>query len=603
MKIKKQVLFAFFIFHLNTNFIVSTNTLRYLDSDVEIIQATDKIQKTLSETLAEIELNINDITVVAQNNFNSFCDQKCEGCAYHKCSNNININDNIKCDKSYGTPDFCLNCKGRRIDNKKTVSRHSYFSNTSDVDVETSICYANTFDSKLIEVANRNLNQKWVYVGYFTGFFTQTPLAVGCGNYDPRLRPWYIQASLGEKHYLLLIETSSSNLSSQEKEISKLLVKSLIKNMTYLDRLSVVTYNNQGFEIIFNIEVSTNNQPKILEDIEKSYTQDSVIGDHANLYLGLEKAYDLLISNKDNLTIKDILVVNISKGNHINTNIKKLVQTKQSSLENFLFTPINFKIGDFIIGSENYLKDVCAKSNFTSKTHNNFIGAYYEIKLMNDIDKSLLLMYKFLASITKNKNLFWSEPYIDLSGIGKIVTVSKAIYTEDNFLVGVIGIDIRINYLLAYGEIDKISQELKSRSKNSTENLVKNMTTCQIDGQRDIKCFNCKDNTFFNSFDPSEISANYKYTTGFKSCPVSRQLKFCTVEDKKGQITEFTPLVSVSEELTCCKCRSKEDLGIIIVGWVLFALVFLMLIFISIKSNNNNEHSSDNEKIKLKTKE
>ena len=65
--------------------------------------------------------------------------------------------------------------------------------------------------------------------------------------------------------------------------------------------------------------------------------------------------------------------------------------------------------------------------------------------------------YTFLSDGFSNYNKpIWSEPYEDTAGFGKIVSISKAIYSKDDHdiqkVIGVVGIDLLMDYLIKYAD-------------------------------------------------------------------------------------------------------------------------------------------------------
>lgn len=65
-----------------------------------------------------------------------------------------------------------------------------------------------------------------------------------CGEYDPRIRPWYVAASSGPKDVVILLDISSSMQNQGRLDLAKDAVESVLNTMNDHTFVNVVTFSN-----------------------------------------------------------------------------------------------------------------------------------------------------------------------------------------------------------------------------------------------------------------------------------------------------------------------------------------------------------------------
>mmetsp|Transcript_15698 Transcript_15698/g.16287 ORF Transcript_15698/g.16287 Transcript_15698/m.16287 type:complete len:231 (-) Transcript_15698:41-733(-) len=165
-----------------------------------------------------------------------------------------------------------------------------------------------------------------------------------------------------------------------------------------------------------------------------------------------------------------------------------------------------------------------------------------------------------LSSGSQNTSPIWTEPYLEISGIGNIITAAISIYdssTVPPFLVGVVGIDITINDLLEFGTIEQLGQTFKTRTQSGSSTM--NLSNCQIEQLRTRKC---------------GLSGNCSNTikTEYQQCSSPLTKVFC--EDEATMEVQ----TRLPDDYSCCRCMKDSTKAQILAIWILFGVFFILFI-------------------------
>lgn len=123
--------------------------------------------------------------------------------------------------------------------------------NPTDLDVIETVCYTNALDTSLKSAFNgigstSEVDRVHTYFGSWTGVMRIFPGASYdkvCGDYDPRIRPWYVTASSGPKDVVILLDISSSMRNNNFLDVAKDAVKSVLETMNEYTFVNVVKFN------------------------------------------------------------------------------------------------------------------------------------------------------------------------------------------------------------------------------------------------------------------------------------------------------------------------------------------------------------------------
>merc|ERR1712159_203462 len=93
------------------------------------------------------------------------------------------------------------------------------------------------------------------------------------------------------------------------------------------------------------------------------------------------------------------------------------------------------------------LKDIAGNSLTYNSSRTYPVGKFEKLTA-SDMRIKLGTFYAIPSIKEANTAVHWSLPYVDSMGAGLMVTGSKAVYSSDNILQGVVGYDITIRYLM-----------------------------------------------------------------------------------------------------------------------------------------------------------
>lgn len=163
-----------------------------------------------------------------------------------------------------------------RIPSELTPARNS---NPTDPQVIETVCYTQAMENWLQakraadrEYWNELGVEPWAwYFGSHTGVFRFWPGRQGatCGQYDPRVRPWYVAASSGPKNVIMVLDTSGS-MAGLRMQLLKEAAKRVVNTLTVADRVAIVPFatvaNNPITDAEGNMFMATQANKQILLD-------------------------------------------------------------------------------------------------------------------------------------------------------------------------------------------------------------------------------------------------------------------------------------------------------------------------------------------------
>ncbi len=295
-----------------------------------------------------------------------------------------------------------------------------------------------------------------MYFGSHDGSFRQYPGCEvdNCGNYDPRLRPWYIAASSGPKNIILIIDVSGSmgDQNNLKLNLTQQAANLVINTLNVGDRVAIVTFNDK-----VNVFGDSNGLMMTATSSNKTHLVNIVNGLTAfggdNYYDAFEKAFDAFdntIQAQLNVPCNSaILFFTDGRTNESPSSDQNVTNLVSSRLRNtmaaigkpiLLFTySVHLRGADVL-----YPKQLaCAATEFGVWTN-----------LLADgtrIDSATLTSYFQLFALGlgdgQNKNFVaWVEPYVYTAGSDGVMgtTASSAVYDYSHsppLFLGVVGID------------------------------------------------------------------------------------------------------------------------------------------------------------------
>lgn len=443
---------------------------------------------TLDEQIQDAESVVQDIANEMLGYYKNVCSDKCD-CSEHGCSN---LSPKLSCNEDFpdaGCPS--TKCKSSKRNMKKSIVHFSNkFEkiNKNDDKIVQATCYTNHYNDKFRENYKNNKSIMGQYFGTSDGLFRYYPALPNCGPYDHRVRPWYAQATSDPKNIIILYENSSYMTTGGRASLARQLVSRILDTVSNTDHIAFISFNERTLALEpYFVTGSSAAKSRILNHV------DGLVGfDGANFMKGVEDVYEYIRKSNVNgsLLNADILFATISSGiinkgdNNNNSIINKI--TNLNSVNSNGFT-VNARAFPFLVGTNN--SSVTMLRSFAC----NNLGLFKHVVDASNVNDAVLNgISKYLNLNMKTPNLIWTEPYLDNSGLGQVITAAKSVYDSSVTpakLVGVAAIDIILGEMLALTDIDSLVNTLMNRSRR---NFFKNtLTNCELDQLRQTadKCY------------------------------------------------------------------------------------------------------------------
>lgn len=342
------------------------------------------------------------------------------------------------------------NCTPRRIDFGHAGIRSTLDSSVDDHRFEA--CWTEPLDdvfAKTLHDTNSS-TLTFQYIGTPIGTARIYPGASQkvCYDYDPRLRPWYIAATSGQKNVVIILDVSESMNDFGRLEAVKQAVTNIINSLILFDYVGVVVFSTDARSL----------QPHLLQGTRANL--DKLISGVNQLTASGGTNYEAAFTEAFEMVNRSLIRGEIARCNTAilfvtdgiptvgERDIDRLV-TKILTMGEDLDTlndgtPVFFT---FVLGTTVRLdipRRLACKSD----------GFYASVPDGDNLLKAMRSYADYFSILRKRPETavaVWVEPYIDAFGLGEITTVSQAVYEDDGngnlALTGVLGIDITVGDL------------------------------------------------------------------------------------------------------------------------------------------------------------
>ncbi|XP_065176817.1 voltage-dependent calcium channel subunit alpha-2/delta-1-like [Sycon ciliatum] len=365
-----------------------------------------------------------------------------------------------------------------QVQYNSTFRRHVSFQQSSvkipeDVDRVSSELYdvvdwSSKIDSALKAMETRR-NARWAYFGSETGMYRIYPALEWQNNfagfsvdYDPRLRPWYIAATSGPKIVGIFLDCSMSMEEKQRWEMAKKAVSSILHSLSRDDQVSVVCARGDnvspgGRRFQYNpvvlgcqkdkmMRATASNRIKLLEDLDSQNPMGSGVSHRA--------ALDTLLSFFPAASTCQKVLIFVTDGKDMDPDVFKNVcydknrgsfgcgalKTDFASLYSAVNTAHTTK-SIHVVGIETGMEGSTLPGTLACKNE----GVYIRLNSTSNIRTRLMPYFSYLARLanTESDAIRPTAPYVDASGLGRIITLSRAVYDPHDArkLLGVVGVD------------------------------------------------------------------------------------------------------------------------------------------------------------------
>ena len=120
-----------------------------------------------------------------------------------------------------------------------------------------------------------------------------------CGNYDPRLRPWYIAASSGPKNIIMVLDVSGSmeDKNNLKLNLLKQAATRVVQTLTVGDRVAIIPFSSSATVIgDSNGHMMSANAENIASLVES--INGLAAGGNTNFQAAFQKAFDRYMNEK-----------------------------------------------------------------------------------------------------------------------------------------------------------------------------------------------------------------------------------------------------------------------------------------------------------------
>ena len=269
-----------------------------------------------------------------------------------------------------------------------------------------------------------------------------------CSPYDPRIRPWYVAATSGPKDVVIVIDSSGSMsaLSQGQSKMEQVIhaTKAVLQTLTFSDYVAVVEFSSSACtKLRFGcgerrmVQATATNIQALTQALERVDATGSTCFD-----CGFSMAFDILSQSRK-----------VERSSGCNAVIMFLTDGKDSDRANPPKVLKTIADGQKALGSRPatiFTYSMGAQSDSTSPKRiacdNN--GIWRKIHDHEDPLTAMSQYFTFLAAgLRDHEDVRWTEPYMDSSGLGRMVTAAQPVHDNTGALVGVVGTDLLMSDL------------------------------------------------------------------------------------------------------------------------------------------------------------
>lgn len=376
--------------------------------------------------------------------------------------------------------------------------------NPTNPSVIETICFTRTLDDWLVNKraqdqgfwAALNVEPPSMFFGSHTGAFRIFPArqSDSCGDYDPRVRPWFVAASSGPKNVVLVLDTSGSMANDDRITSMKKAAQQIVSTLTVSDRVAIVPFQLEARLIADNGYMFT--ATKENKELLLSYIDQLSAGGPTNFQDAFETAFDVLdrTSTQERLNDCNSAILFLTDGEM--THPENVTEAMVRDYVNQRIEAAHAKTGKpvflftYSVAFEDE-EDVHAfPKELACSTMN---GVWGKIDDADEIFDSLT-GYQRLFSLglgdSRNEGFTaWIEPYIFETGGVVGSTVSAPVYdrTKDPPLfLGVAAVDLRLSAVEAVlgNESDALTSLENLSGRESARCPSLDLQLCQLESFR-----------------------------------------------------------------------------------------------------------------------
>lgn len=334
--------------------------------------------------------------------------------------------------------------------------------NPTDPSVIEAICFTRNLDDYFIQKYQDDksywqdfgVEPQAMFFGSHNGAFRIFPArqTESCGEFDPRVRPWFVAASSGPKNVIMVLDTSGS-MAGIRLELMKQAAQRVISTLAVGDRVAIVKFNS-GVNIISDdgfLFTANDENKAILNRKIGSFEA----GGSTNFYDAFNAAFDVL-----DASVAEEFNVNC------NTAVLFLTDGQMTDPDNITEDDVIALVQERIARSQQDLQQKILIFTYSVSERGNVgnfpsrlacavdFGVWSKVTNDDEIIESLSSYYLLFAlGLGEGQNddfVAWVEPYIYSTGGILGTTISVPVYDRTKspaLFLGVVGIDFPLEAL------------------------------------------------------------------------------------------------------------------------------------------------------------
>jgi len=305
---------------------------------------------------------------------------------------------------------------GKAVSREKMVTLYQGDFNGKGKD-EALVCAAKTLQDLFKEGLLNNIDTKWQY-------FSDQPYGThnvypgadrGCPtSYDPRFRPWFATAASGPKDVILIIDSSGSMSNYDRMELTKKGAKKVLKTLTFSDYIQIVEFDS---DTRLATTLDSKKLHRATDDTKKKlidFIDGMVASGGTNMEKALKTSFSLIDKSREagatsgcQIAILFLTDGELSEGRPPS----EVAEEWNSDLDR------NVRVFTFSFG-KSADKEQMRKLSCENK------GIWNHVDDGGDLGSAMSKYYTlYSVGLSSDRSeVRWSEPYIDASGLGEIIT-------------------------------------------------------------------------------------------------------------------------------------------------------------------------------------
>eukprot|EP00522_Entomoneis_paludosa_P017429 CAMPEP_0172452664 /NCGR_PEP_ID=MMETSP1065-20121228/10246_1 /TAXON_ID=265537 /ORGANISM="Amphiprora paludosa, Strain CCMP125" /LENGTH=683 /DNA_ID=CAMNT_0013204755 /DNA_START=144 /DNA_END=2195 /DNA_ORIENTATION=+ len=392
--------------------------------------------------------------------------------------------------------------------------------NPTDPKLIESICFTRNLDDWFVQKREADkafwndlgVEPRSMYFGSHNGAFRIFPARQSeqCGQYDPRLRPWYVSGSSGPKNVVLILDTSGSMAEGNRIDLLKQAAKRVVSTLTVSDRILIVPFSDTAYPITDDgviFRATASHKARLMDMIDGL----SAVGG-TNFYEAFRVAFDNLDKSivQESTTSCNTAVLFLTDGeNSVGPGVDQVTELVDRRI-----SEVSSKLGKEVILFTYSVSQQNNVHQYPSQLACSIdLGVWSKIEESDEIVDALSSYYRLFAlGLGSDANAdfaSWVEPYEFRTGNVLGTTVSVPVYDRSkipHLFLGVVGVDVSLDALdaalLITDDLDGTSSSARAKElrDESIDRVVKqadaacpavlDLTPCEMEAYRALSAPN-----------------------------------------------------------------------------------------------------------------